>query len=190
MLPQYEVAITNAKYATFYAPVAVKVPDGVTAYTVSINAGGWADLTDIGTTIPAYTGVVLYSETPDTYTFTVTDNVDGVENELLGTVAATYITADAYVLGIDNGEVGFYKAVTSGQADGTFLNNHHKAYLPKTAGMNAASYSFRFGEGTTGVEEIEVENGVKAIFDLTGRRVENVTAPGIYIVGGKKVLVK
>ena len=57
--------------------------------------------------------------------------------------------------------------------------------------MNAASYSFRFdGIGTTGIENVEVENEVKAIFDLTGRRVEAITAPGIYIVGGKKVLVK
>lgn len=45
--------------------------------------------------------------------------------------------------------------------------------------------------GTTGIENVKDENGkVKTIFDLTGRRVENITAPGIYIVGGKKVLVK
>ena len=45
--------------------------------------------------------------------------------------------------------------------------------------------------GTTGIENVKGENGkVKTIFDLTGRRVENITAPGIYIVGGKKVLVK
>ena len=190
-LPYYQVAITDAKYATFYAPVAVTVPDGVTAHTVTIN-GDWATLSDPLATIPAYTGVVLYSETAQTYTFNVTTTDVTVENNALeGTVAATYITADAYVLGIYNGEVGFYKAVTSGQADGTFLNNHHKAYLPKAAGMNAASYSFRFGEGTTGIDEI-TENRVQStvIYDLTGRRVEAITAPGIYIVGGKKVLVK
>ena len=69
-------------------------------------------------------------------------------------------------------------------------NNAFKAYLPKTAGMNAASYSFRFGEGTTGIENVESAEAVKAIFDLTGRCVEAITAPGIYIVNGKKVLVK
>ena len=186
----YPVAITEAKYATFYAPVAVTVPSGVTAHTVTIN-GDWATLSDPLAIIPAYTGVVLYSETAQTYTFNVTTTDVTVENNaLLGTVAATYITADAYVLGIDNGEVGFYKAVTSGQADGTFLNNHHKAYLPKTAGMNIASYSFRFGEGTTGIEKVEIRNEKSEIYDLTGRRIESITAPGIYIVNGVKKLVR
>ena len=192
-LPYYEVAVTAAKYATFYAPVAVNIPENVTAYTVTINEGGWADLKEVGTTIPAYTGVVLYSETANTYTFNVVaTNTDApiADNALNGTVAATYITADAYVLGVKDNEVGFYTATTEGQAEGTFLNNHHKAYLPKTDGMNAASYSFRFEEGTTGIENVEVENTVKVIYDLTGRRVEAITAPGIYIVNGKKVLVK
>ena len=191
-LPQYEVAVTSAKYATFYAPVAVTVPEGVTAHTVTIN-GEWATLSEALEIIPAYTGVVLYSETATTYTFPVTnEQIAPIENNvLLGTVAATYITADAYVLGIKDNVVGFYTATTNGQAEGTFLNNHHKAYLPKTVGMNAASYSFRHGEGTTGISEVKGENAeVKAIYDLTGRRVEAITAPGIYIVNGVKRVVR
>lgn len=45
--------------------------------------------------------------------------------------------------------------------------------------------------GATGIDEI-TENGVQStvIFDLTGRRVESITAPGIYIINGKKMLVK
>ena len=43
----------------------------------------------------------------------------------------------------------------------------------------------------TGIEEVIGENGdVKVIYDLTGRRIENITKAGIYIVGGKKVIVK
>lgn len=186
-LPQYDVEITDAKYATFYAPVAVTVPDGVTAHTVTIN-GEWATLSEPLATIPAYTGVVLYSETATTYTFAVTTSEPFAgENALRGTVAATYVDGPAYVLADDEDGVGFYTATL---AEGQFLNNHHKAYLPKAAGMNAASYSFRFGEGTTGVEKVEMRNEKSEIFDLTGRRVENITAPGIYVVGGRKVLVK
>lgn len=44
---------------------------------------------------------------------------------------------------------------------------------------------------TTAIEEVKGENGkVKAIYDLTGRRIDAITAPGIYIVNGKKTLVK
>jgi hypothetical protein len=50
----------------------------------------------------------------------------------------------------------------------------------------------------TGVEEVKSEptvdasqNGVvKGIYDLSGRKLSEITAPGIYIIGGKKVLVK
>ena len=43
----------------------------------------------------------------------------------------------------------------------------------------------------TGIENVEVTAPVmKGIYDLYGRRIEVITAPGIYIVNGKKVLVK
>ena len=191
-LTKYQVAITAAKYATFYAPVAVRVPENVTAHTVTV-VDTWAVLSDALNVIPAYTGVVLYSETAGTYDLTVeATNTDApIENNALrGTVAATNITAAAYVLANGKDGVGFYIATTEGQAEGTFLNNHHKAYLPKPAGMNVAAYSFRFGGNTTAVEEVETENAEAVIYDLSGRRINEITEAGIYIVNGKKVLVK
>ena len=86
-----------------------------------------------------------------------------------------------------DGEVGFYKDAFN---NSRFQNNSHKAYLYVANASNTASYSFRFEGGTTGVENVEVENASNVIYDLAGRRVEAITAPGIYIVGGKKVLVK
>ena len=193
------VTITSAGYATFYAPVAVNIPEGVKAYTVSINEGGWADLEEIYLSFSPGTGVVLAAEEGTYYLPISEDNTVFEGNALRGTVEATYITDDAYVLGYINvaeegqpekKEVGFYTATKNQQDGASWKNNSHKAYLPKAVGMNAASYSFRF-PGTTGVEEVKTENGnVKTVYDLTGRRVEAITAPGIYIVGGKKVLVK
>ena len=193
------VSISAAGYATFFAPVAVTVPADVKAYTVTIN-GEWATLNEITTgVIPANTGVVLEGA-QNTYNFVITNDDSVIEgNALEGSVEAKYITDDAYVLGYINvaeegqpekKEVGFYTATKNQQSNSAWKNNSHKAYLPKGVGMNAASYSFRFEGGTTGIENVEVENEVEAIYDLTGRRVEAITAPGIYIVGGKKVLVK
>ena len=64
-------------------------------------------------------------------------------------------------------------------------------YLPASAVPNKtiAFYGFDW-DGTTAIENVEVENASNVIYDLTGRKVEAITAPGIYIVNGKKVLVK
>lgn len=44
---------------------------------------------------------------------------------------------------------------------------------------------------SSSVENVNTENNVvKGIFDIQGRRIEQITAPGLYIIDGKKVLVK
>ena len=48
-----------------------------------------------------------------------------------------------------------------------------------------------YNEDQTSIEDVKGENGnVKTIYDLTGRKIETITKGGIYIVNGKKVLVK
>ena len=48
-----------------------------------------------------------------------------------------------------------------------------------------------YNEYQTSIEEVNGESGkMEVIYDLTGRRIENITKAGIYIVGGKKVIVK
>ena len=43
----------------------------------------------------------------------------------------------------------------------------------------------------TDIEEVETENeDVETIYDLRGRRIQEITGPGIYIVNGRKVMVK
>ena len=42
----------------------------------------------------------------------------------------------------------------------------------------------------TGIEDVVAEDAVEEIFDIFGRKLDAITAPGLYIVNGKKVLVK
>lgn len=179
------ISISEAGYTAFYAPVAVEMPAGITAHTVTIN-GDWATLSDPLEVVPAYTGVVIAGPAgeyglPIVETFEVVD-----DNVLLGTVAADYIVGDAYVLSKPAGkEVGFYRA-TLNKLDGTaFYLSSHKSYLPASAAQGSAFYGLRIG-GTTGITEVETAPAEDVIYDLTGRRVTKIVAPGIYIVNGVK----
>ena len=55
---------------------------------------------------------------------------------------------------------------------------------------NTASTIELYYDASTGIEEIEAEGDEQEIYDLTGRKIEKITAPGIYIVNKKKVIVK
>ena len=181
-------------WSSFYAAFPVAIPEGVEAYMVTAANGSYVTLTQIYNAVPANTGVILkggsIEATYDNYYSGEVTEVTG--NLLQGTISNTYFDEEAYVLGKVDGVVGLYKALMT---DGKWLNNANKAYLPVSAltqaAQGAASFSFRFGEGTTGISEVKSENGnVKAIYDLTGRKVEAITAPGIYIVNGVKRVVR
>ncbi|MBQ5896230.1 MAG: hypothetical protein IIW75_06655, partial [Bacteroidaceae bacterium] len=79
-----------------------------------------------------------------------------------------------------------------GENNGGYIKcEGNKGYMKLSGALGASSsYSFRI-EGSTGIEDVEGENGdVKAIYDLQGRKLTEITQPGIYIVDGKKVWVK
>ncbi len=45
-------------------------------------------------------------------------------------------------------------------------------------------------DNATGINNVDAEEKETVMYDLTGRRVYTVTAPGIYIVNGKKIILK
>ena len=194
-----------ADIATYFSEAAISIPAELGAevyYANGINEAGYMGLEPITGIVYPETGIVVRYATEENVTFAPEIVSPGTatapENNLLkGTTKKTLITKENgkayYALGMVDGEVGFYNAaVGSGDdVDKTqFYNGAFKAYLEMSATQGTAAFYGFDWEGTTGIENVEVENEVKAIFDLTGRRVEEITAPGIYIVGGKKVLVK
>ena len=208
----HEVAVSEAGYATLCLGYNATIPAGIEAYAVSSTNSTHAIMTQINGAIPANEAVILKlaeGVSAGTFNFVYAESAAGVENNLLkGTTVDANITEDAYVLGVVEGEVGLYKAAynvsTDTTNDGTeeepavtyeaWKNNAFKAYLPMSAGAsNVSFYGFRFGgedDETTGVEKVETVTENAVIFDLAGRRVSEITAPGIYIIDGKKVLVK
>ena len=190
---QIEVSVNE--FASICLPFAVEV-EGATAYAIEeITAKDYVVLAE-KSDIPANEGAILAGNGVATLNIIDEATVDWSANKLKGTTMDTFVEGTAYVLANGKNGVGFYKAALNKDAEGNegdthFKNNANKAYLPATAGANltASFYGFDW-EGTTDVENVVVENEVKAIYDLTGRRVEAITTAGIYIVNGKKVLVK
>ena len=195
------VTVTADKYATFYAPVAVGMPEGVTAHTVTVNTDrSTVTLSEESlASVPANTGVVLYANVDEATTFNLEITnaaAKAAVSGLKGTVAKTLVTKpegkECYVLGNEDG-VGFYRAL-NGDDDTKFYNAGHKAYLEVAILENAdkvSFYGFDFGDETTVIEEIETENvNETVIYDLFGRRIEAITQKGIYIIGGKKQVIK
>ena len=191
----YTLNVSNVGFSTLMLGYNSIIPSNVKAYTVSAINDGSVDLTQVQGVLPANAPVVIEAEEGE-YCFVETTEARQEElgnNWLEGTLADAVIQKaegwSYYVLGVVDGQVGFYNAKL-GEDNTKFKNTANKAYLLVQGKSPIASYSFRFGEGTTNVENVVVENEVKAIYDLTGRRIEAITAPGIYIVNGKKVLVK
>ena len=183
----HTLEVGSAGWATLFLGNNTLIPTGVEAFIVSKVDGSSVILTKVEGVLPALQGVIVKADAGK-YDFDRTADdatSDFTGNLLKGTLVDTYVKDAAYVLANGGNGIGLYKAKMT---DGVWKNNANKAYLPAPANA-AESYGLRL-PGTTAIEGVVVENEVKAIYDLTGRRVEAITAAGIYIVNGKKVLVK
>lgn len=196
------VNVSELGWATKYFGESVHVPAGVNAYIITGAEDGWVTKEQIaeGEAIPANTGVLLEGAGEHNFAKTVSYNYTLEGNLMNGSVENKYVEGTAYVLANhEKAGLGFYKAELNMDADGNkvgvetgthFLNNAGKAYLVLPTSSETVAFYGLDWDGTTGIEGVEVENASNVIYDLTGRRVEAITAPGIYIVNGKKVLVK
>ena len=192
------VNVSEAGWATKYFAESVHVPAGVNAYIITGAADGYVTKEQIaeGEVIPANTGILLENAGEHSFAKTVSYNYTLAGNLMNGSVEDAYVEGAAYVLANHKeAGVGFYKAELNKDAEGNegtthFLNNAGKAYLVLPAEQSTVAYYGFDWAGTTGIENVEVENEVKTIYDLTGRRVEEITAPGIYIVNGVKRVVR
>ena len=144
-------------------------------YTLSLNNFMLANEEDV---IPVG-NIVLHN--------IATENVDGVQN---------FATKQDIVITEGSIEAEEWLGPMLGDVpvDMTGKMTEYKLYCNIDIDMTAMlgqTINVKFGqEDLAGIEGITAENGADVIYDITGRRIETVTAAGIYIINGKKTLVK
>ena len=187
------VTIGSTGYATFGYPFAVDLRglgEGQDAYTVTV-IGDEAQLTSVkGKKIPANTGIILEGTNGNKIPLPLTtEDTDAIGTNNLHVSDGT-VTGDGstiYVLANGSKGVGFYKL----QDDDGDTVPAGKAYLRISGGAAQARAFLGFGNGTTGIDNLTpaLSNGEEVYYDLQGRRVAQPTK-GLYIVNGKKVIIK
>ncbi len=212
-----EISLNNddGYYATYYNSKAVDIyPQGGTENDVTTYAATGVDVEDesayivleeVGATVPGGVAVLVEANAEGTYTVIETTAAKSAsytgENYLYGYDADTQITAPGsgdyyyYTLSHYNDVLGFWWHESDGSA---FTSAAHKAYLALEQGTltGTKGIMLKKGEGgndTTGISSVEsaTESAtVKGIYTIQGVRVSNMNQPGLYIVDGKKVLVK
>lgn len=202
----YPLTVSSATsgYATFYnEEEAYKMPEGLTGYAVTKAENGTyitrKTAYKAGATVPAKTPLLIIGQANSYYPAVVSGT--GVEAYAGSNLLEGARDANGYTSYANDGSVYYYKLGLNaekqlgfywGAADGAAfqMKKATTAYLaiPQAMANGANALFFDFGP-ETGINEIQTEQADKAIFDLSGRRVQKATK-GFYIVGGKKVLVK
>lgn len=163
-------------------------PTGLKAYKVSAADGSSVTLTEVTSTVAANTGLILTGSESTSYAIKpVTSGTDiSATNKLVATDGKSTVS-DAAVL-----KDGKFHPLNSG------VIAAGKAYLPYAnieggdpfAG-GAPALDIVFGGETTGIESVKgaefITNG--EFYNLNGQRVAQPTK-GLYIVNGKKVIIK
>ena len=185
------VNISSVGWATFFAPVPIHIPaeGDLAAYTVVVDENA-CTLTPVTGDIPANTGLVLRKHHGGLVYIDIaqsgTTNVS--TNSLTGTIETIANPGNyTYALqrSVDQQYVGLF-LYESGNIPG-FRSYYYSA--SQTAMRNG--FAFNTDDPSTAITEVpgampQVQQG---IYDLSGRRVSQPTR-GIYIVGGKKTIIR
>lgn len=176
----------------------IAIPDGITAYYASAASAGKVTMTAIeGGKFPENEAVFLkaasttqeykfYSANSEEYTDPVTNLL--VKGTDAGVTASNGSDSFNYVYALQSGVLGFYNVATDIATDMT-----GKAYLHTTSDIKPSGeghIAIIFDDETTGIKQVESnKQSVEGYYNLAGQRVAQPTK-GLYIVNGKKVIIK
>ena len=179
----------TANYATFSSDKDVEFVDA-TVYAVNV-VNGVLQLNEVTSKqVPAGTGVLLKSE-KETAPYFYINEAATIDNNLLKP-ASQEMSGDYtfYKLAYDDYDaktgLGFYLGAANG---GEFTVKAGTAYLAVPVSNAVSVKGFLLDGTSTAIEGVEAENNTDVIYNLSGQRVQKAQR-GLYIVNGKKLMVK
>lgn len=184
----------TANIATYSSPFPVVLPKEVDAY-IAVSAGETIVLKKITGALPKNTGVILSAEEatkeyiPTACTTEEVASIDAGNKLVASTGTAIDASTQAYVLAknTDTDNKAVFKILSSNTDDRALAQ--YKAYLNLT-GIQAAKLSISFNDNVTAINNATLtQEKTSSIYDLSGRK-SNKLQKGIYIVNGKKIIVK
>ena len=185
---KFFTAVGDYQWATFFDDSkAYEVDANTTVYKASLTSTTLT-LTAVGGNqiISAGNAVVLRSTSAPVLTETATaSTADFSGNELHGSASPVASDGTLYALSYKSGTLGFFKVKS-----GTSIPAG-KAYL-STADAAREYFEFTYGDDATSIESVASSHQTIAngqYYDMQGRKVFKPTK-GLYIVNGKKVIVK
>lgn len=187
----YATWVTNNVYSLDFSSTSIE------AYKVKVSSKGKATLTKVYQ-VPAGTPVLLYKEGGATESIPIAIgpvNAIGDNDLVAGTGAAVATTDGEYTnMILNNGEdgIGFYFA-----NDQTVATNRAYLHIATSLAPNAVGGGSRmsmvFADDATGISATLKDNGETTndtfIYNLNGQRINKPTK-GLYIVNGKKAIIK
>jgi len=189
-------SVSKYKWATFSSEYDLDFADvtAVEAHIVTGAEGSTIVTEKVEGTVAAGTGLLLYSETPVKNVEIPIAEEAGVNYSNMNKLIA--VTEDnTTIKKAQSGFTNYVLAVQGGKAVFAYIDevpatlNKGKAYLMLEGDALAPFLGFD-GEGTTGINSVERGAwSVEGCYTLDGRRVAQPTK-GLYIVNGKKVMVK
>ena len=188
----YDITIGSTGYKTLISSISATLPSDVSAYKAISTDEGKIQLTSVAS-IKAGSAYVLKGASGN-HTLTMTNTPEEPTGNILE-VSDENASNGVYVLANGSQGVGFYKWTGGSLGAG-------RAIVPASAVNSTARefLGFDFEEEATAIENVKAQHTDGIYFNLAGQRTAQPTlrAPlshsglrkGLYIVKGKKVIVK
>ena len=178
------VSVSAAGWATYSSnyPLDFTGVTTLTAYTAT-KVGNVVKFNKVTGKVPANEGLLVRGESASV---PVCASAEPVENLLEGVTEETVKDANSiFVLMKGASGIGFYKNTND------FTLRANSAYLPaEDVEGSTARVFIALDDETTGIADVKaVKEDAEGMFDLQGRKIAKPTK-GLYIVNGKKIVVK